>query len=159
MSELGNITQIMSSFQVEDWLCVSRLPSFSVFQNQLTAKLSEEYHFALSSPHSLHSLTHLASLQHPHIATILHTETFTHYTPSDYTFSHVEVRVFCEFMEVRLWQIERVPKEDLRQLVYQTLLGMRAVYQRWRPVRATKFNIGFNKKNQLKIQVIKDVTQ
>jgi hypothetical protein len=33
----------MNNFKIKDWVCVSRLPSFNLFQNQITAELAEEY--------------------------------------------------------------------------------------------------------------------
>lgn len=62
-------------------------------------------------------------------------------------------------MEVRLGDIGNIPDQHLYQLVYESLAGFQTVYHNIRPIKASGKNIGFNKRNELKIVLYEELVQ
>ena len=101
----------------------------------------------------------LEAINHPQLARLLYLEKFTKYDELSYAFSHFSLRLFSEFMEVRLGDIGNIPDHHLYHLLYETLAGFQAVFHNVRPIRASPLNIGFNKKNELKIVLYEDLSR
>ena len=101
----------------------------------------------------------LEAINHPQLSKLLYLEKFTKYDELSYAFSHFSLRLFSEFMEVRLGDIGNIPDHHLYHLLYETLAGFQAVFHNVRPIRASPLNIGFNKKNELKIVLYEDLSR